>query len=109
MRSWLVAAAIVAVAVGFARSVAKAAVTQGSPSPALTATDTDGALRRCTFTCRTMGTYANITLFTSDSVASAPLAHEAQREFVWVDSLMSNWTTTSEVARLNREAWPGPI
>src|SRR5262245_7684887 len=57
---------------------------------------------------RTMGTYANVTLVTADSAALADVAHEAQAEFARVDSLMSNWTTTSEVARINRAAWPGP-
>lgn len=55
-----------------------------------------------------MGTYANVTLVTGDSVASWPRAKAAQDELRHVDSLMSNWTTTSEVARLNRDAWPGP-
>jgi len=53
---------------------------------------------------RTMGTYANVTIVTADSAAAAPLAAIAQRTLMRVDSLMSNWTTTSEVARLNREA-----
>jgi len=53
---------------------------------------------------RTMGTYANVTLVTTDSSAGARAAELAQARFVWVDSLMSNWTTTSEVARVNREA-----
>jgi thiamine biosynthesis lipoprotein len=52
---------------------------------------------------RTMGTYANVTIVTADSVTAAPLAHLAQGVLARVDSLMSNWTTTSEVARLNRE------
>ena len=65
-------------------------------------------LRSVASSSRTMGTYANVTLVTDDSAASAPLALMAHAEFARVDSLMSNWTTTSEVARLNREAWPGP-
>jgi thiamine biosynthesis lipoprotein len=55
-----------------------------------------------------MGTYAHVTLITGDSAASSPQALAAQGALRRVDSLMSNWTTTSEVARLNREAWPGP-
>ena len=51
-----------------------------------------------------MGTYVNVTLVTADSAAAAPLAREAHAVFRRADSLMSNWTTTSEVARLNREA-----
>lgn len=60
--------------------------------------------RSVTYSIRTMGTYANVTLVTADSLASAPAARRAQARLVWVDSLMSNWTQTSEVARVNREA-----
>lgn len=56
------------------------------------------------YSMRTMGTYANVTIVTGDSAATAPLARIAQRCLARVDSLMSNWTTTSEVARINREA-----
>src|SRR5262245_14217050 len=66
------------------------------------------APRSVVFSMRTMGTYANVTLVTADSAGVAAVAHEAQAEFARVDSLMSNWTTTSEVARINRAAWPGP-
>src|SRR5262249_54659442 len=52
----------------------------------------------------TMGTYGHVTLVTPDSAASQPLADLALAAFGRVDSLMSNWTTTSEVARVNREA-----
>ncbi|MFN8588651.1 MAG: FAD:protein FMN transferase [Candidatus Eisenbacteria bacterium] len=62
------------------------------------------AERTVTWPLRTMGTYANVSIVTADSAASAPAAEAARRVFVRVDSLMSNWTTTSEVARLNREA-----
>jgi thiamine biosynthesis lipoprotein len=58
---------------------------------------------------RTMGTYAHVTLATSDSARFAPLAATAEGDLHRVDSLMSNWTMTSEVARINREAWPGPV
>ena len=51
-----------------------------------------------------MGTYVNVTLVTSDSVASAQDAAAAHQAIRLVDSLMSNWTTTSEVARINRVA-----
>ena len=51
-----------------------------------------------------MGTYVNVTLVTSDSVASARDAAAAHQAIQLVDSLMSNWTTTSEVARINRVA-----
>ncbi len=63
-----------------------------------------GAARSVTWPTRTMGTYANVTIVTADSAASLPLARIAQRALTRVDSLMSNWTTTSEVARINREA-----
>jgi thiamine biosynthesis lipoprotein len=53
---------------------------------------------------RAMGTYTRIVLVTPDSVASLPLAQEGQASFQRIDSLMTNWTTTSEVARINREA-----
>jgi len=65
------------------------------------------APRVVVYPTRTMGTYANIALVTADSAASAPVARIAQSAFYRVDSLMSNWTTTSEVARLNREAVRG--
>ncbi len=57
---------------------------------------------------RTMGTYANVTIVTGDSAATAPVAAHAQAALHLVDSLMSNWTTTSEVARIHREAGPAP-
>lgn len=62
------------------------------------------ARRSVTFAGRSMGTYVQVTLVTDDSSRVAPLAREALATFARVDSLMSNWTTTSEVARLNREA-----
>lgn len=65
--------------------------------------------RPVTYPARTMGTYVHVTLVTPDSVASAPLAARALGVFRRVDSLMSNWTTTSEVARLNREAGSGTV
>jgi thiamine biosynthesis lipoprotein len=51
-----------------------------------------------------MGTYGHVTIVAADSEAAAPLAAVALADFGRVDSLMSNWTTTSEVARINREA-----
>jgi thiamine biosynthesis lipoprotein len=53
---------------------------------------------------RAMGTYTRIVLVTPDSLASLPLAQEGQASFQRIDSLMTNWTTTSEVARINRAA-----
>jgi thiamine biosynthesis lipoprotein len=60
--------------------------------------------RGVVYPTRVMGTYANVLLVTPDSVASAPVAAIAHRALARVDSLMSNWTGTSEVARINREA-----
>jgi thiamine biosynthesis lipoprotein len=60
--------------------------------------------RTVTYRGRSMGTYVHVTLVTTDSVATAQQAQAALAAFARVDSLMSNWTTTSEVARLNREA-----
>ena len=65
--------------------------------------------RRIAFSGRTMGTYARVVLVDSDSVRVAPLAARVQTEFSRIDSLMTNWTETSEVARLNREAASGPV
>lgn len=65
-------------------------------------------LRPFAWTARTMGTYVRVTLRTDDSVGSAPVVARALGVFQRVDSLMSNWTTTSEVARLNREAALAP-
>jgi thiamine biosynthesis lipoprotein len=61
-----------------------------------------------TFTGRTMGTYCHITFVTNDSSAIAPLAARALARFASLDSLMTNWTTTSEVARLNHDAQGSP-
>jgi thiamine biosynthesis lipoprotein len=64
---------------------------------------------RVAYTSRTMGTLATVLLVTPDSVASAPDAEAARKTFARIDSLMSNWTETSEVARINREAGSGPV
>jgi thiamine biosynthesis lipoprotein len=53
---------------------------------------------------RTMGTWGSVTLVTADSVAAASHAVAALADFVRVDSLMSNWSQDSEVARWNRSA-----
>src|SRR5262245_44540935 len=60
--------------------------------------------RSVTFPIHAMGTYVNVTLVTADSAAAAGDAAAAHRAVQLVDSLMSNWTTTSEVARINRIA-----
>jgi len=68
-------------------------------------------VRPVTFRTQTMGTWASLTLVTPDSAAVAGLAHRSLLALHRVDSLMSNWTTTSEVARLNRESYDvaGPV
>ncbi|NOT34269.1 MAG: FAD:protein FMN transferase [Candidatus Eisenbacteria bacterium] len=60
--------------------------------------------RSVAYRTRTMGTYAQVVIVTGDSVATAAIAVEAQAALMRVDSLMSNWTQTSEVARINRVA-----
>ncbi len=65
---------------------------------------TEPGTRGVVFPARTMGTYANVLLVTADSVAAAPVAAVAVRALARVDSLMSNWIQTSEVARINRDA-----
>ena len=64
--------------------------------------------RAVTMRTRTMGAWASLTLVTADSAAVADLALDALLVFHRVDSLMTNWTDISEVARLNREATAGP-
>ncbi len=76
------------------------------PPPAAAAAE---ASRAVTMRTRTMGTWAALTLVTADSAAVADLARDALLEFHRVDSLMTNWTDISEVARLNREATAGPV
>ncbi|HYM82507.1 MAG TPA: FAD:protein FMN transferase [Candidatus Limnocylindria bacterium] len=80
--------------------------TQLKPSSETIPTSPPGR-RTVVYPMRTMGTYANVNLVTADSAASAPNAQRAHANFARVDSLMSNWTTTSEVARLNRGGGSG--
>jgi len=60
--------------------------------------------RTITFQTRTMGTTAALTLVTRDSAAVADLAYDALINLHHTDSLLTNWTKTSEVARVNRLA-----
>lgn len=69
-----------------------------------TATHSENELRPVKFRTQTMGTWGSLTLVTSDSASVAELAYRALLRFHHVDSLMSNWTASSEVARINREA-----
>jgi thiamine biosynthesis lipoprotein len=64
--------------------------------------------RSVAYGIRTMGTWGRVVLVTSDSVAAEPTARRALAAFTRVDSLMSNWTRTSEVARINALAGEGP-
>jgi thiamine biosynthesis lipoprotein len=68
-----------------------------------------GDRRSVTFMGRTMGTYSHVVIVTADSAAAAPAVRAAHATFARVDSLMSNWTTTSEVARINRAPARTPI
>ncbi len=63
-----------------------------------------GAARAVVFRTQTMGTWGSLTLVTADSAAVADLAYRSLLAFHRVDSLMSNWTEVSDVARINREA-----
>lgn len=74
------------------------------PAPA---GSTDPA-RAVAFRTRTMGTWATVSIVTGDSAAVADLALESLLVFHRIDSLMSNWTDRSEVARINREAGRAP-
>jgi thiamine biosynthesis lipoprotein len=69
---------------------------------------TSGDRRPVVFRTRTMGTWASLTMVTADSAAVADLALESLLVLHHVDSLMSNWTQSSEVARINREAGKAP-
>jgi thiamine biosynthesis lipoprotein len=60
--------------------------------------------RSVTFRTRTMGTVAALTLVTADSASVADLAYGALLSLHHTDSLLTNWTETSEVARINRRA-----
>jgi thiamine biosynthesis lipoprotein len=64
--------------------------------------------RPVVFRTRTMGTWATLTMVTADSAAVADLAFRSLLVLHHVDSLMSNWTQSSEVARINREAGSAP-
>lgn len=64
---------------------------------------------RAVFRTETMGTWATLTLVTNDSASVADLAYDALTVLHRVDSLMSNWTDISEVARINRDAALQPV
>jgi thiamine biosynthesis lipoprotein len=54
-----------------------------------------------------MGAWASLTLVTADSAAVAGLARASLLSLHHTDSLMTNWTSTSEVARINVAAGSG--
>jgi thiamine biosynthesis lipoprotein len=83
-----------------AASVAFAVAHAGTPAPIGSAENP----RPVVFRTQTMGTWGSLTLVTADSAAVADLAYQSLLAFHRVDSLMSNWTEISEVARINREA-----
>jgi thiamine biosynthesis lipoprotein len=66
--------------------------------------DTPTTPRVVPFRTQTMGTWGTINVATPDSASVADAALAGLLVFHHVDSLMSNWTETSEVARINREA-----
>jgi thiamine biosynthesis lipoprotein len=65
--------------------------------------------RPVVFRTQTMGTWASLTLVTADSAAVADAAYDALVVLHRVDSLMSNWTESSEVTRINRAAANEPV
>lgn len=79
--------------------IASILVASLSSTPLHTATP-----RPVVFRTQTMGTWASLTIVTADSAAVADLAYRSLLALHHVDSLMSNWTQTSEVARVNRSA-----
>lgn len=63
------------------------------------------------FPVRTMGTEAGVAVAGPDSATLARRVAPALAVFGFVDSLLTNWTETSEVARINRtlDATPRPL
>ncbi|MBK8167724.1 MAG: FAD:protein FMN transferase [bacterium] len=85
-------------------AVAACLLTVAATTAAVGAKAAATSRRAVTFRTRTMGSWASLTLVTADSASVARLAHAALLSFHHTDSLMTNWTTTSEVARLNGTA-----
>lgn len=65
--------------------------------------------RTWSFSTATMGTVATIGIVGPDSAQVAGPAYRALVNFHRADSLLSNWTATSAIARVNREAAAGPV
>ncbi len=91
------------------RSIASGAIVLGLTANILAAANAPPAPRTIPFRTRTMGTWGAVNIATSDSVAVADPALAGLLVFHHVDSLMSNWTENSEVARINREAGTSTI
>jgi thiamine biosynthesis lipoprotein len=68
-----------------------------------TAAPASGLLRAVAYPFPTMGTMARVLLVPADSASGVPDARIVRATFLRVDSLMTNWTQTSEVARINRD------
>lgn len=79
----------------------------GAPAPSVQVGIPDD--RAIGYSFRTMGTTATIAIVTRDSVRTAGDAERAGRFFAHVDSAMSNWTESSELARVNRELADGAV
>jgi thiamine biosynthesis lipoprotein len=94
------AAVFLAVAAPLLAATPKPTAPASSNAPA---TDTR-PVRSVSWLSKAMGTYVQIIVVTPDSAATAPIVARAQAEFTRLDSLMTNWTTTSEVARINNVA-----
>ncbi|HUK64286.1 MAG TPA: FAD:protein FMN transferase, partial [Dongiaceae bacterium] len=114
-----VAATLTAIPIAdpIARSAAALAANAAAPGPAIAAarprasaqpkaelTPDDRPVRSVSWLSKAMGTYVQIIVVTPDSAATAPIVARAQAEFARLDSLMTNWTSTSEVARINSVA-----
>lgn len=56
-----------------------------------------------------MGTLVEITVCAGDEASAFDLLNQAFSEFERIEQLMSTRIETSEVARINREGFPGPI
>lgn len=76
---------------------------------ALAATALAATPRTWSFSTATMGTVATLGIVGPDSAQVADPAYRALVSFHRADSLLSNWTDTSEIARINQQAANGPV
>lgn len=77
--------------------------------PSGESSESASSLTLVTYRAATMGTVGTITLAVSDSASGWKLARVGKESWDRVDSLMSNWTQTSEVARVNQAGSAGTI